>query len=305
MSAAEAVQGPAAPPSAARPNPFAAFFGEPPEPAARLAAFDWDRVSIDVPYIVFMTGRCGSTWLTHLLRDSNLCGAPREFFNETSIPSFNQALKASSVGDYLRGVARAHGAGRRFGLEIDPRRFLDLAAYLDLAGVFPAERCVFFWMTRDDLLSQAWSFATAKRSGRWHVFRDRAAPVEADAGPPEDAEFWREILRILAQEQRMEALAGGAGLRLHRLTYEQLLADKHLALMRVMDLLGCPLPAVQAYVRVLDDETERLRYADKHLHLGRFASRYRPLVERALEERHRLDLAEFRASLKAAAGIEA
>jgi hypothetical protein len=60
----------------ARRNVYAPLFGEPPAGAGLFRSPDWDRLDVAVPYIIFMTGRCGSTWLTHLLRASNLCGAP-------------------------------------------------------------------------------------------------------------------------------------------------------------------------------------------------------------------------------------
>ena len=31
---------------------------------------DWTGLGVEKKYIIFMTGRCGSTWLTHLLADT-------------------------------------------------------------------------------------------------------------------------------------------------------------------------------------------------------------------------------------------
>jgi LPS sulfotransferase NodH len=162
-------------------------------------------------------------------------------------------------------------------------------------------------MTRDDIVSQAYSFATAKLRGQWHVFRGGKAgsAPPAEAATPGDAAVWEEILRILSREQRMAEFAAEQGLRLHHLTYEQLVTDKHMTVMRIMDLLRCPLPAMHAYLRVMDDETVRNRYDGKLALLGEFTSRYRPLIEQVLAERASLDVAAFRASLKAGTGIVA
>ena len=40
--------------------------------------FDWARSCVALPYVIFITGRCGSTLLTHLLAESGLCGNPDE-----------------------------------------------------------------------------------------------------------------------------------------------------------------------------------------------------------------------------------
>ncbi|MBX6382998.1 MAG: hypothetical protein IRZ07_08475 [Microbispora sp.] len=287
-------------------NIYAPLFCQPPGATEPFRHPDWDRLGVEVPYIIFMTGRCGSTRLTHLLRASNLCGVPYELFNEISIPTFNRKIQARSFGDCFQGVVRQHNAGRRFGFEIDVWRFLHPQAFLDLDACFPAGRSVFFWMPRDDIVAQAYSFATAKLRGHWHVFHDakEAAPPSAEA-VPDDAAVWEEILRILARAQRMAEFAAERGLRLHRLTYEQLVTDKHIVVMRIMDLLRCPLPAVQAYLRGMDDQTARLRYDGKVAYLGEFSRRYRPLIEPVLAERTRLDLAAFRILLQASAGITA
>jgi len=273
-------------------------FGAPPAPG-RQGAPDWDALGIHVPYAVLMTGRCGSTWLMHLLRDTGLVGTPHEFFNEGGIASFNRPIGARDAVGYIEGLARRHGAGGRFGFEIDVWRFFHLLPHFDVAGTFPRGRAVLFWMTRRDILAQAYSFASAKASGRWHVFAG-AAGAPATAAEPDDSAIWQEIHRILLRERRMEAFLAAQHLPVHAVAYEDLVADRRMVLLRVLGLLGVPPEDAVAAADAGADRTERLRYDGKHALLAHFAHRHRALLERVLSERTRLDPAALARDLDAA-----
>lgn len=282
------------------PGLFDAAFGAPPPPG-RAGAPDWDALGVRVPYVVLMTGRCGSTWLMHLLRDTGLVGTPHEFFNEGGIPHFNAPIGARDAVGYLAGLAGRHAASGRFGFEIDVWRFFQLVPHIDVARCFPAGRGVVFWMTRRDILAQAYSFAAAKANGRWHVFA--GAGTGAPAAPhaePEDAAIWQEIHRILLREQRMEGYLRAEGIAAHPLAYEDLVADRRMVLARVLDLLGVPPEAAIATTTATADRTERIRYDGKHEFLCRFAHRHRALFERVVAERSVLDPADLARALGAA-----
>lgn len=291
-------------PRVAPANLYTPVFGEPPAPgqAGDGRAPDWDALGIAVPYVVFMTGRCGSTWLMHLLRDTGLCGTPHEFFNEGGIASWNRRIGAASVGAYIEGLARRYGSSGRFGFEIDVWRFFQLHPYLDFNRSFPSGRTVFLWMTRRDILAQAYSFATAKASGRWHVFRG-TNPEAATPDAPADVAIWQEIHRLLLRERRMTAFFAAQELRVHSIAYEDLVADRRMVLLRVLDLLGCPLDAALAAAETGEDRTERNAHAGKHTLLAGFAHRHRALLERVTAERDSFDPDTLAPLLRASAGI--
>lgn len=143
-------------------------------------------------------------------------------------------------------------------------------------------------MTRRDILAQAWSFASAKASGRWHVFTGGSAAPAARAEPTDDA-IWQEIHRILLRERRMADFLAERGMRAHAIAYEDLVADRRMVLLRVLDLLGVPPDQAIAATETPDDRTERLRYDGKHAALARFAHRHRALLEQVIAERDRID----------------
>lgn len=285
-------------------NLYTPVFGDPPAPgqAGHGQAPDWEALGIAVPYVVFMTGRCGSTWLMHLLRDTGLCGTPHEFFNEGGVASWNRAIGAASAVGYLEGLARRYGSSGRFGFEVDVWRFFHLQPHLDFGRCFPADRAVILWMTRRDILAQAYSFAAAKASGRWHVFRDTDTST-GTADAPADVAIWREIHRLLLRERRMAAFFVQQDLRVHPITYEDLVADRRMVLLRVLDLLGCPLQDALEAAEKAEDRTERNTHAGKHRFLAGFAHRHRPLLERVTTERESFDPDTLAPQLRASAGI--
>lgn len=284
----------------AAPGLFDTVFGPAPAPG-EAGAPDWASLGIAVPYMVLMTGRCGSTWLMHLLRDSGLAGTPHEFFNEGGIAAFNRPIGAQDAVGYLEGLARRHATGGRFGFEIDVWRFFHLLPHLDIERSFPTGQAVLFWMTRRDILAQAWSFASAKASGRWHVFAGGASAPAAGTEPT-DAAIWQEVHRILLRERRMTGFFADRGIRAHAIAYEDLVADRRMVLLRVLDLLGVLPDQAIAATEAPDDRTERLQYDGKHAALAGFAHRHRALLEQVLAERDGIDPAGLAKQL-AAAGI--
>jgi LPS sulfotransferase NodH len=273
-------------PAAAPPGLYDALFGPPPD---RPGVPDWDRLGIRVPYMLLMTGRCGSTWLMHLLRDTGLAGAPHEFFNEGGIAAYNAPIGARTAVGYLEGLAKRHASAGRFGFEIDAWRLFHLLPHLDFPRAFPADRAVLFWMTRRDILAQAYSFAAAKANGRWHAFAGAAAGPAAPARQPDDAAIWQEIHRILLRERRVQDFLAGQSIKAHALAYEDLVADRRLVLTRVLDLLGVPLQDALAAADATADRTERLAYDGRHALLAAFGHRHRTLLERVSAERDTLD----------------
>src|SRR5690242_16628012 len=70
-----------------------------------LTDFDWRTRSVSVTYVIFITGRCGSTLLTKALADTGLCGTPEEFFNEENIAWLTaERRKPIALKEYLEMV---------------------------------------------------------------------------------------------------------------------------------------------------------------------------------------------------------
>lgn len=279
-------------------NQLAAFFGHDINNLAahRVEHHDWAADGIDSIYIIFITGRCGSTWLTHLLEDSGICGHPHELFNETMMPRFNRTIKANSFGEYFAGAVANFSSGGRFGFKIDEYRFRHLLPLLNFGSVFPKARTKFIWMTRTDILDQAFSYARAKATGHWHDFTSSPVQSVAEANLS-DLQMWKEIVEIIAKEARMEAFFQAQGIEPLSITYEQMTADRFLTVMKVMLELQCSTDEVNAFLQRMEDKTLKLQLGNKYDLLTSFYSRYRPLLA-VVEQRRLTDVNVIKSKLQ-------
>jgi LPS sulfotransferase NodH len=260
------------------------------EGALPLREFDWGRSGVALPYVIFITGRCGSTLLTHLIAESGLAGNPDEFFNEERIVDLAAELRTTDFPAYFRAVVRHSVTNRRFGFEIDPFRFQQLRELVSFPDLFPARRTVFFWMTRRDIVGQGWSYAKAKKTGLWHRFADGSEKRlhESQGDVISDSEWWREIILMLTGERIMEDHFTAARITPFRLDYEMLVTDRRRTVVSVLQALSCGPEEILRHSAPQADHTERNRYDDWDRAMIDFCDRYRS--ELRYIERHRVDI---------------
>ena len=271
----------------------------------RLESFDWDSHGVSLPFAIFITGRCGSTLLTNILQDSGLCGRPDEVFNEMVIPSLNTRIHAGSFVQYFEGIVNHFKHNQKWGFEIDPLRFRVLDQTIDFLKVFPPAITRFLWMTRRDIVSQAWSYAQAKKTGLWQMFSDgtemrvpknNAGSSRLDDGIG-DKEWWREIMNIVFGEKLMTDFFRRAGLQPYRLDYESLVCDRLGTVTRVLHALGCSAAEIESCLPWLEDRTVRQVYSDRYAELARFLERYGELLEEIDQNRGTIDSGYLRKNL--------
>jgi LPS sulfotransferase NodH len=269
---------------------IAELFPETPGGATPLRAFDWTGAGVAQPYVIFVTGRCGSTLLTHLIAASGLAGNPDEFFNEERIGELAAEWGTGDFAAYFAEVVRRSVSNRRFGFEIDPFRFEQLRELVSFADLFPPRRTVFFWMTRRDVVGQGWSYAMAKKTGLWHRFADGSEKRLPAAGgeAPSDAEWWREIILVLQGERIMEDFFAAARITPYRLDYEMLVTDRRRAVVGVLQALSCGPDEIARHLTAPADHTERHRYDGWHHAMIVFCDRYRTQLRYI--DRHRADV---------------
>jgi LPS sulfotransferase NodH len=263
--------------------------------AAPLSAIDWDELGVILPYLIFFTGRCGSGLLNGRLADTGLCGQPDEYFNETRAERLVPLLGTRSFPDYFQALVRRTASYGRFGAAVDPFRFASLAPLIDIAGVFAPAQAVFFWLTRRDIVGQAWSYAKAKKTGLWHEYADGSeerSEIPADTTIA-DTDWWREIIYILLGEQRMEAYFAATGIAPRRLTYEALIADRSGTTAGVLHALSCRPDEIARRLPTLSDKTRQQRYADRDAARANFCARYAAELQEIEETRQTIDVPRF------------
>jgi LPS sulfotransferase NodH len=217
--------------------------------------FDWSDYSISTPYVIFITGRCGSTLLSNLIKDTQLAGAPEEYFNVDNISRLNISYQAKSFLSYLRSIVESSKCRGRFGSEIDWWQLRQLDRVFSFQGIFPPAKTKFFYMTRRDIVAQAYSFAAAKSTGIWHHYSGTPT-IEVGKPSPSltDQRIWGEILLLLESEMQMERFFTQKAIKPIRLDYEMLMTSRMNVLALVLLNLGCD---VDSIIRQADSIVDR------------------------------------------------
>jgi LPS sulfotransferase NodH len=241
-------------------NPLLAEFPQDKGEHLIVSNFDWEKRGIHVPYVIFITGRCGSTLLSHMIKDTGLGGVPDEYFNEGFITAFSKDLDDKTFENYFDFVARKYSSNWRFGFQIDWYRLRNLKKLIDFSNVFPHNRSTFYYMTRRDIVGQAWSYATAKATGVWHNFVDKSAQGERPPPPVlSDEAVWREIWILIEAERQMEAFFARQGITPFRIDYEMFISDKSTVVASLLLKLGCSIDAVVESTAGITERTSKMR----------------------------------------------
>lgn len=249
-----------------------------PLPAARdipvLKDFDWSAHGVDQLYSIFMTGRCGSTWLTSLLQETNLAGNPGEFFN--AHVAKRECVGAPGLHGYLSALAKKHATRGRFGFEIDAARLRGIEALIDWKTVFPvlSTKCIFLY--RSNLPAQAWSWVSAKKTGLWHVrIGAKAASSSVSEALPTTTELVAEMVRIRRDEEYLEKFFERHGYQPYYLDYESLLTEvdsEVRALLRILSVESEDASTVQ--IRAEGKSVAKIQYTEKGRAMAGFNSEH-------------------------------
>ena len=109
-------------------------------------------------------GRCGSSYLAEIIRQTGVCGNGNEIFFERPVRAWQAA--GVDFSEFFISAVRANLAGGVFWFQITPDQFEDIEKIID-PEIF--KRWAFTAIFRRDILAQAISFTYAVKSGVWHV----------------------------------------------------------------------------------------------------------------------------------------
>lgn len=238
-------------------------------------------------FVVLMTGRCGSTWLTKLLDQTKQCGRVDEFFTEAFIPAFLAKTGPLSMDAYVGRLRKQFGYKVGFGFQIDPMRLAWLQGFSTtyFRNLFHSVGAVAY-MTRRDLVSQAYSFARAKASGVWHVTAGQVnKDVNFGADYVDDSVMWEEMLSILHDEYWAERAFTLSGVIPYRLTYEDLVADAYQAISRLLIVVGRHPDGLIELGGDDSKDTKKIAYQAKDRVLVEFWQRYSDVVREVMRLR--------------------
>lgn len=237
---------------------------------------DWNSLGVTHPYIIFMTGRCGSTWLTSILKKTGLAGNPEEFFNGDV--ANRERRGTAGFSDYFSSVVRRQASNGRFGVEVDAARLRELDSLVSWRTVFPVEKAASFFLYRRNIVAQAWSWASAAKSGFWHSRVGAVQPVQVatavGSSVPTEAELIRALIKIRQGEEFLEDFFSRNHYQPYYVDYETLMSELATEVMIILSKLGIDDEVLMAMPALQDDVFAKIEYSTKHHVLSKFALKH-------------------------------
>ena len=125
-----------------------------------------DGAPTRVSYMVCSVPRSGSSLLCELLCNTEVAGAPTEFFDPELMRRFRERWGATSFDDYIaKLLSKKTSPNGVFGIKVHWRQLHDLLGSSDPAQLFPGLRYVH--IRREDVLRQAVSWVRALQTNQW------------------------------------------------------------------------------------------------------------------------------------------
>jgi LPS sulfotransferase NodH len=173
-------------------------------------------------FVIFMTPRSGSTWLSQLLIHHGGFGEPEEWFNPDNIAIDVAQTKAASLDRHLRQI-RALKMDQRtgvFGVEISYYHLELIERLTSFFDVFDPRRTRFFYLTRRDTVAQSVSLYMATKTNIWNSLQGDTDDVDV---PYNETEVAGWLQHLLQQEAGFERMFDVMKLRPVLLVYEDII----------------------------------------------------------------------------------
>jgi trehalose 2-sulfotransferase len=190
-------------------------------------------------YVIFITARSGSTWLTEMASRSGRLGVPQEWFNETWIQLDQEALDCrppklagtTDINSYIRKtVADYQSQNRIMGLELAFHQTRMLMELLEKPE-YVVPRITFFYLRRRNLIAQAISLYRSAESGFFHSYQQNPTLRKRfDSVSYSAIQIQRYAKYLVECERQFEDLFQSCSIDPRRFFYE----DLRVALMRVL-----------------------------------------------------------------------
>lgn len=261
--------------------------------AENLDANVWDDAGIRQRVVFIITGRCGSTWLMHLLEDTRLMGAAQEFFSEDTFVHYARDTGAANIRDYIVTIATKYGRQGVFGFQINPERFFWFGDIVDTEKLLVRSGSHWIDMRRRNIVGQGFSFARARVSGKWHRYSIESLPEKDDKVTIPDDMVWSYIIKIVQQEQQIDSYYEKRNITPLRLFYEDMLENKLFVVMLVLKHLGLFVHGVSTRLLEIEDKTLPMRARDDTQSEVEFYERHLVAIEWLQRHRNRLHLPTF------------
>jgi len=191
---------------------------------AEFARFPYRKGNVALGYVICVTPRSGSTFLTHLLKENNSYGNPDEWLNYDSIGAIISEEGIVNFDQYLNFLWENYSSEAGvFGVELSYPHFAFLHEMAPLENVL-GENIRWFYLVRENIVAQAISLYVANVTGYFHSYMERTDDIKLTYNAQE---IIKNINMLVDQEAAFERLFTARGICPVRLSYESMMLDTH------------------------------------------------------------------------------
>ena len=236
------------------------------------------KTPVSLGYLICITPRSGSTFLTHLLRDNRYYGYPNEWFNFESISKIITKNNLYRFNDYIEFLWREYSSQEGiFGVQLSYPQYSYLDEIIPLEGILGND-FKWFILSRKNIVLQAISLFIAIRTGVFHRYcfdgdLDTRNLMEIDY---DEKQITKHIVDIVRHEQSFERLFVERGVLPVRYYYEDMVENKVGTIQQFSRSLGVNAEVVVNDTHAVKRLSNKINYE--------FEERYRACNGNYLEE---------------------
>lgn len=212
---------------------FEIFFAD--KDRSEFTRLPYRKANVAVGYVICITPRSGSTFLTHLLRENRFYGFPNEWFNFDAIGEVISENGIVNFDQYLTYIWKNYSSETGiFGVELSYPQFASLHEIAPLENVI-GENFKWFYLVRENIVAQAISLYIAEFTGYFHSCMEKSG----DITPVYNTEkIMNNINMLVNQEAAFERLFKARKVTPVRISYESMMMDKCATIALFRNALG-------------------------------------------------------------------
>ena len=201
--------------------------------------------SPNIEYLVCITPRSGSSWLTEMLSKTKILGNPEEWFNPGNLPGIiKNSYPCLDPIEYFDCIKKTQCTNNKvFGMELSFFQYRIVKMALDLVEKEASLRLLnlknikTIYLYRLDLVAQAVSLYRAVETGMFHSVQQNASEKGAINFDYLEEKIWNWLIHILQQEFGWQQNFQKQGVSPLWLTYEEMWSNPNLTKLRIINYI--------------------------------------------------------------------
>ncbi|MDJ0554397.1 MAG: Stf0 family sulfotransferase [Microcoleaceae cyanobacterium MO_207.B10] len=259
-----------------------------------------------VEYLICITPRSGSSWLTEILSGTKILGNPEEWFNPGNLPGIIQnRYPCLDIIEYFDCIKRTQCTENKvFGMELSFFQHQLLCDALETTkkdsslSLLNPEKNKFIYLYRLDLVAQAVSLYRAVETGMFHSAQTNASEKALVDFKYSDDRIWHWLIHILQQEFGWQQNFSKKCISPLYLTYEEMWSNPNLTKLRLINHILGNLDQINQIDESSSYNHAKIANSKSNEIITKFYQDYAKEIDFCLQNRGKLNAIQIRKELE-------